>query len=282
LYAAHPLNSTAPDYGPLAVALAGKPEGPWVPWRGNPVLPGDSLGTWDDGGYSEAKVFLWHGTFHVFYGGAKQYEPRMQTRESIGYAYSLDGFHFRQYGANPVAVREENPNAAAFAEVHALPEPPFIYVFHTLRYVDPLRAPRRAGRTSVQEDLGVQVLVGQSPFCLPLPALVREELAPGAATDPNDCPPIALGACKQASVTVACEHPAGARSGVRVHVRSSPDGLQYDTADVASWNGDFRPGALAQKTVELPGGLRYVKIFVENLDKNTPCRKLRVTVTLRG
>ena len=60
------------------------------------------------------------GVFHIFYGAAKQHPTRRSTRESIGYAYSLDGYDFTKYGANPVAPRDRNPNAAAFAEVYTI------------------------------------------------------------------------------------------------------------------------------------------------------------------
>ena len=50
----------------------------------------------------------------MFYGGAKRYEPRMLTRESIGYAYSFDGYHFFKYARNPVARQEACPMPPLF------------------------------------------------------------------------------------------------------------------------------------------------------------------------
>ena len=85
-------------------------------------------GDWDDGGISEAEVLYHGGMYHMFYGGTKLLGPRL---ESIGYAYSFDGLKFFKFGGNPVAARQANPNAAAFAEVHAIMEPPFIYLYHT-------------------------------------------------------------------------------------------------------------------------------------------------------
>ncbi|MEK7754625.1 MAG: hypothetical protein AAB654_22055, partial [Acidobacteriota bacterium] len=220
LYTEHPIGSTAPDYGPISLATADAPEGPWTIHPGNPVLPAGEKGAWDDGGYSEAKVTFWDGVFHLFYGGAKEYTPRPLTRESIGYAYSFDGVRFIKYGGNPVARREANPNMAAFAEIHTLFEPPFIYAFHTIRYIDEMRAP--AGRERI-EDLGVQVLVTQTPYRLSMPVLTLDSLPPGGATKLSECPPISLESASVVSLTAEARYARAARAGMRVRVRSSPD-----------------------------------------------------------
>jgi len=98
----------------LAVSIAAMSiavEGPYTAEPNNPVLIEGEKGEWDDGGFSEAEVFYSSGLFHMFYGGAKTYEPRILTRESIGYAYSEDGRNWTEYGGNPIATREADPNA---------------------------------------------------------------------------------------------------------------------------------------------------------------------------
>ncbi|MBM4046957.1 MAG: hypothetical protein FJ279_17780 [Planctomycetes bacterium] len=280
LYTTHPIGSTAPDYAPFCLALADAPEGPWQPWSGNPVIREGEKNVWDDGGYSEAKVTFWDGVFHAFYGGAKEYVPRRETRESIGYAYSFDGFNFIKYGGNPVAAREADPNMAAFAEVHTLFEPPFIYAYHTIRYVDPKLAPGASGGTSVFEDLGVQVLVTDAPFRLPMPVLTRDSLAAGEATQLSDCPSVSLNGVSEVSLTAECEYDPEARQGIRVHVRLSPDGLSYDTADALAFDNHFRPGTSCRRTVALRALGRSLKVFVENLDDSSMCRKTAVTAAL--
>ena len=132
LYSAYPIGSTGADYSPMAVAVADAPEGPWIRYDGNPVVERGEWGEWDDGGFSEAEVLYHAGVFHLFYGGAKLYAPRRLTRESIGYAYSFDGFNWKKYGLNPVITREACPQLACFAEVHAIFEQPFIYLYHTV------------------------------------------------------------------------------------------------------------------------------------------------------
>ncbi len=108
----------------------------------------------------------------MFYGGAKLNPTRILTRESIGYAYSTDGKNFTKYHNNPVAVREMQPDGAAFAEVHAYQEGPLIYLFHTLRYNS------RQG----DEDLAVQVLATQKSFKVRMPVLSTDRIAPGKST----------------------------------------------------------------------------------------------------
>lgn len=282
LYTTYPLNSTAPDYAPIVVATAEAPEGPWTRWKGNPVLPAGPRGAWDDGGYSEAEVVLWENVFHVFYGGAKQYLPRLQTRESIGYAWSNDGLHFQRDAANPVAAREANPNAAAFAEIHTLIEPPLVYAYHTLRYVDPRQAPKASGRTSVLEDIGVQVLVMPGPFLIPMPVLEQPRLAPGASTAMSDCPPIPLTGISRAAITVACDYPPLRTTDLRLHVRASADGLMYDTNDLLEIRLESKHAGRAQTTVPLPLGPRFIRVVAENPDPKAEFVSVRVATTLGG
>jgi hypothetical protein len=91
MFAQHPIGRET-DQGPFEVGTADKPEGPWTKYADNPVMmPGD-WGAWDDGGYSEARVSYHEGLFHMFYGGTKT--PKL---ESVGYAYSLDGYKWIKY-----------------------------------------------------------------------------------------------------------------------------------------------------------------------------------------
>ena len=180
LYTMHPVNLTGSDYAPISVAIADRPEGPWKEWPFNPALSVDGWGNWDDGGFSEGEVVHWNGVFHLFYGGAKLFPNRMQTRESVGYAYSFDGYHFTKYGRNPVATPEAVPNAGSFSEVHAVFEPPFIYLYHTLRYKT-----ANAGDEDdypMVEDIGMTVLATQTPFKIDMPAVIEQALGPRKMT----------------------------------------------------------------------------------------------------
>lgn len=280
LYSEYPVHSTGVDYGPISLATADSPEGPWTPWSGNPVLPAGETGAWDDAGYSEAKVVYSDGVFHMFYGGAKEYKIRRMTQESIGYAYSFDGRRFVKFGGNPVAPREAFPNASAFAEVHALFEPPFIYTFHTLRYVDPQQAPTPGGIKT--EDLGVEVLLTQKPFRLPVPVLARESLPAGTATKLSECPPVSLNGASQVNLVVEGTYGPQATAGMRVHIRSSVDGMAYDTADVLTFDSDFHAGAVSRKTVALEIPAPFIRAFIENLDGGQSISQIKLTAILSG
>jgi len=276
LYSAYPISSRGykGDYSPLALAVAETPQGPYTKYKGNPLMEKGDFGDWDDGGISEAEVLYHAGVFHMFYGGTHLYGPRL---ESIGYAYSLDGYNFMKYLRNPVAARQANPNAAAFAEVHAIIEPPFIYLYHTLRYEE-----RNNKSFPWNEDLGVQVLVTQTPFSLDMPALNIESLAGGKTSTLADSPPVSLGHITRLALTAECTYKANAERPIRIHVRASYDGMTYDTVDLYTFENDFKPGQTARKTIELDPKVPFIKVFVENQDRSRSVSDIRVIATLGG
>jgi len=261
MYNEYPISDSSPDQGPFALATAEKPQGPWEKQEGNPVLPAGDWGAWDDGGYSEAGVLYHDGVFHIFYGGTK-----WSKLESIGYAYSIDGYNFIKHSGNPVAPRENNPDASAFAEVHALWEPPFYYVYHTLRYIS------KGG-----EDLGVQILATETPFRLAMPVL---SLAAETTSELTVCPPISLERISDAALTVECSYHADAKGGLKAHVLASFDGINYDTEDLYAFDIPFVPGQKVSKTVGLDAKVMFVKVIVENLDEAHDITDVKVTATL--
>lgn len=276
LYTAHPIGSTCPDYSPMKVATADAPEGPWTLYAGNPILNRGEPGEWDDGGFSDASVIYHSGVFHMFQAGAKEYAPRIKTRESVGYAYSFDGFNFIEYGLNPIASHNANPNAASFSEPRVLIEFPYIYIYHTLRYKQ--ENPPYANL----EDIGVQVIATQTPFSLHMPVLVKEKLSPGETTILEESPPVCLGKIKGIAITAQCKYDKNGKKPIRIHVVSSTDGLIYDTADLYTFDNDFKPGQTARKTFELNTNVRFVKILVENPDVLQSVYELKISVTLNG
>ena len=247
---------------------------PYVKYAGNPVLEQGNPGDWDDGGPSEAEVLFHNGMYHMFYGGTRIHGPRL---ESIGYAYSFDGYEWFKYGKNPVAQRQAVPNAAAFAEVHCIFEPPFIYAYHTLRpETDTVRPPIDV------EHIGVEVLVTQRPFSIDMPALYQDNLAGGATTQLDDAAPIALSNTPRLALTAECKYPNGATKPIRVHVRASYDGLQFDTGDLYTLDNDLDPGQLSRKSFVLESNVKFIKVIAENLDATHAVSDLKITATLGG
>ncbi|MBC8235998.1 hypothetical protein H8E77_41155 [bacterium] len=264
MYNEYPISDSSPDQGPFTLAIAEKAEGPWEKYEGNPILPAGEWGAWDDGGFSEAGVMYHDGLYHIFYGGTK-----WQKLESIGYAYSLDGYNFIKHSGNPVAPRENNADASAFAEVYAIWEPPFYYVYHTLRYIS------RGG-----EDLGVQILATETPFRLAMPVLSIDSLAAGTSSELTACPPISLARISDLALTVECNYHANANERMTVHVRASCDGINYDTEDLYAFDVHLRPGQKVSRTLELDAKVMFIKIILENLDTSHDINDVKVTATL--
>jgi hypothetical protein len=281
LYTAHPINSTGPDYSPIALATADSPTGPWTRYPGNPVLKEGPTGAWDHGGFSEAEMFYAGGMFHIFYGGATIHPERIRTRESIGYAFSRDGRRFQKHPQNPVAPREANPNAAAFAEVHAIYEPPFVYLYHTLRYIEPRTAADKPRFPGV-ENLGVQVLALSRPFRLDMPLAHLETLGPKAMTPLADAPPVNLTDVRQVSLKLTCTYGAKATERVRIHVLPSDDGVRWRTSDAQRLDADFKPAQTIRQTFRLNAKSRFIKVLLENTDASQGVSAPDIIATLGG
>lgn len=279
IYSMYPLGPTGyhGDYGPLAVAIAEKREGPYVKYKDNPLMVKGASSDWDSGGFSEAEVLYHNGMYHMFYGGTSVSWDATRL-ESIGYAYSFDGFKWYKYGKNPVVSHKKSPIAYAFAEVHSIIELPYIYVYHTLK------PESYEGRSSQQElygeHLGVHVLVTQKSFSIDMPVLYREKLEADETTKLSDVPPICLGNITQLSLTVACVYGQKARKPIRIHVRSSYDGLNYDTTDLYTLYNVLQPGQLARKTFQLDSKTRFMKVMVENLDDSESVSDVQITAIL--
>ena len=270
MYTEYPVGAT--DQGPLCVATSARPEGPWEKYHDNPIVSPGDWGAWDDGGYSEAGVRYNDGVFHLFYGGTKTWKL-----ESIGYAYSFDGFDFTKYPGNPVITLQSVPDASGFAEVKTLIEPPYIYLYHTLRYFT--RNRDKNGRW-LGEDLGVQVLSTSQSFRVPVPVIRVDLLAAGDTTSKDDCAPIGMQNIGSCALTVACEFESRAKMGLRLYLRSSFDGLSWDTRDIDTIDIEPNAGERVQETVDMAPNCRYFKVFCENLDGTAAISGLHVSVTL--
>ena len=269
LYGEHP-RQAAEDYGPLILATADAAKGPWTIYENNPVLEKGEWGEWDSGGISEAEVLYHSGVFHLFYSGVKAYNPRKLSRESVGYAFSYDGYNWSKYGLNPVATREANPNASAFAEVHSIIEPPFVYVYHTLRYK---AAWRPDDEEEFQkefpwvEDMGVQVLVINNEFSLEMPLINLETFEAGKKLLLYETPTINLSGVKRLALTAQCTYSNAAKRPLQLELVTSPNGLEFDTKPLYVFEHDMVKGQMVRETFELDTRVKYLKVIVENPDR---------------
>ena len=73
-----------------------------------------------------------------------------------------------------------------------------------------------------------------------------------------------------------------AREPIRVHVLSSYDGINYDTADLYTFANAIEPGGTARKTVELEPKVQFIKVTVENPDPAQNVSDVKIVATLGG
>ena len=272
MYSEHPISENSPDQGPIRLAVADRPEGPWERYEDNPVISVEGWGTWDDGGYSEGGVLYHEGMFHAFYGGTK-----WDKFESIGYAYSHDGKKFHKHPANPVVMRERCPGVSAFAEVHALFEPPLFYIYATQRYIV---STQEKHSSMDREHIGANVLATSLPFRFDMPVMAVDRLDGGAATALEDCPPIGTENVNRFALTVECSYDGAAKAGIRAHVFPSYDGLNYDTEPAMSFDNAFDAGQCCRRTIAVDPAVKFAKVVLANLDGSHAARDVQVVATL--
>lgn len=270
------------DQGPMCIATASKPEGPWEKYEGNPVMKPGDWNSWDDGGFSEAGARYHEGVFHCVYGGTKA--PKI---ESLGYAWSFDAIKWYKYEANPVVPLNRIPDASGLAEAHCFVEGAYIYVFHTLRYFTGKGTARGLASLGSSpgwqtEDLAVQVLTIDPKFRVAFPVLHDLSLNPGRSSRLAECLPIGLEAASGLSVAVECKYSAGAKAGLRLHVRGSEDGVQCDTEDLYTFDIPLLANHTVKKSFEIIPLVKFAKVIVENLDKSSKVDSVTVMATIVG
>lgn len=113
-----------------------------------------------------------------------------------------------------------------------------------------------------------------------MPVLNRMSLRAGQVSTLKNCPPISLESSSSLALTAECTYDAGAKVGLRMHVRSSYDGLNFDTTDFYTFDNHFESRQTMRRTVELSPKVRFIKILVENLSRTYDIKDLQVTATL--
>ena len=69
---------------------------------------------------------------------------------------------------------------------------------------------------------------------------------------------------------------------VRLHIKTSYDGFNYDTVDMLSLELSFAPGKTVRQTFEVNPNVKYMKVQMENLDKSAPVSDVSVYATVGG
>lgn len=111
--------------------------------------------------------------------------------------------------------------------------------------------------------------------------LDQASIAAGATTVIGDCADIDLsGGPPTLALTVEATYNAAATLGIRVHIRTSYDGTNWDTLDWDSWTAGFAPGSSIRQTKHYDGDPMYCRVLVENLDPVQAVTDVKVTATV--
>ena len=270
MYSAYPLDATT-DQGPIALATAPAITGPWTKYSGNPVIPVGQAGTWSAIGFSDSGPIYQDGVVHIFLGGCRHGViggGESARRSAIGHAYSSDGFSFTLSKWNPV-VRPEDFGARYLGETYTLARPPLFLVHST--YITP------AGISGI--SVNAVAAKGTEFKEVGIPMVNLASLPEGTSSTLTDCQPLYLGTAKHLALTIECTYNAAAIQGMKVHIISSPDGINFDTADLYTFDNDLVPGGVGRKTITIEPDVRFLKVLVENPDA-TPITNVRVTATI--
>ncbi len=82
------------------------------------------------------------------------------------------------------------------------------------------------------------------------------------------------------ALTVRATYNAAAVLGLRVHVRTSPDNVNWDTEDWDVWTAGFTAGATIRETEHYDTCPMYLKVLIENLDAGQAITNLAVISSL--
>jgi len=110
--------------------------------------------------------------------------------------------------------------------------------------------------------------------------LDEASIAAGATTALGDCTAIDLsGGPATLALTVECTYNGAANQGIKIHVRTSYDGTNFDSEDWDSWTSSFTAGATIRQTKHYDTSPMYVKVLVENLDAAQAVTNVKIIST---
>jgi len=113
--------------------------------------------------------------------------------------------------------------------------------------------------------------------------LNQATIAAGATTTLANCVGVDLSWGELSlALTVLATYNAAAVLGLRVHVRTSPDGVNFDTEDWDTWDIGFTAGVTVRHTEEYMVGPAFIKVLIENLDPAQAVAVVQVISTVGG
>jgi len=110
--------------------------------------------------------------------------------------------------------------------------------------------------------------------------LDEASIAAGATTALGDCTAIDLsGGPATLALTIEATYNGAATQGIKIHVRTSYDGTNWDTIDWDSFTPSFTAGATIRQTKHYDVSPYAVKVLVENLDPAQTVTAVKVIST---
>ncbi len=110
--------------------------------------------------------------------------------------------------------------------------------------------------------------------------LDEASIVAGATTALVDCDAIDLSdGLGKLTLTIEATYNLAATQGIKIHVRTSYDGTNFDTEDWDSWNPSFTAGATIRQTKHYDASPYAIKFLVENLDGARAVTGVKVIAT---
>ena len=109
-----------------------------------------------------------------------------------------------------------------------------------------------------------------------------DSVAPGKTTTLEDCPHLPLANISKLAITAEFTYTEKANKPVRIHLRSSFDGFNYDTSDLYTYDCPVQIGKTVRRTYQPDANVKYSKVLVENFDSKQPIKDVSITATLGG
>ncbi|HUV76236.1 MAG TPA: hypothetical protein VMW00_06295 [Dehalococcoidales bacterium] len=124
--------------------------------------------------------------------------------------------------------------------------------------------------------------VDTTPGTKTAPEVLNEAtIAAAATTVIGDCDDIDLShGPATLALTVEATYNAAATQGIRVHVLTSYDGVNFDTEDWSTWEVNFTAGATIRQTSVYNTDPYIVRVLVENLDPAQAVTGVVITATV--
>jgi len=111
--------------------------------------------------------------------------------------------------------------------------------------------------------------------------LDEAEIIAGATTALGDCDAIDLSdGDRTLAITLEATYDGGATQGIKIHVRTSHDGTNWDTIDWDSWTPSFTAGATIRQTKHYDVSPYAIKVLVENLDGTKSVTDVKIIATV--